>query len=551
MIEKLALNSSWKRRQGPLVLCILDGIANGKNPAADAVFQAETPCLDWLAANCPQTELQAHGKAVGMPSDSDMGNSEVGHNALGAGRIFQQGASLVQNSLQEKTIFQGQVWQKLLDNVIARKSTLHLLGLLSDGNVHSHIDHVYKIIAGAVEAGCQRIRLHALLDGRDVGEYSALEYVEPMEQYFSELQQRGIDVGFASGGGRMLLTMDRYEADWPMVERGWQHHVLGKGEQFASASAAIKELRSRSKVTDQYLPPFIIADQEGRPAGPILDGDSVILFNFRGDRAIEICRAFTEANFDKFDRQRLPACEFAGMMEYDGDLKIPPQYLVDPPAIDRTLSELLVASNIRQYAISETQKYGHITYFFNGNRSGKYSEELEDFCEIPSLNIPFEQQPRMQAEFITAKVIEALDSGNYDFIRINYPNGDMIGHTGDFAAVKEAVSFVDQQLQQLLDKVREKGGIMLITADHGNSDEMYQLDSNNQIIRDEKGEPLRKSSHSLNPVPCYLFDPQYHNEYPQQLRRGAGLSAVAATCIDLLGLIPPQDYQPSLIKMSY
>ena len=350
-----------------------------------------------------------------------------------AGRVFDQGATLVKNAIENGSLFKGGTWIKLTENVKKTGGTLHFIGLISDGNVHSHLDHIKALVENAKKAGVSRVRVHGLLDGRDVGETSALNYFTPMEKLMADLSTDGFDAGFASGGGRMNITMDRYDADWSMVDRGWKTHVLAEGECFPSASEAITELRKRTNAIDQDLPPFVVTGKDGKPAGPIVDGDSVILFNFRGDRAIELSKAFeTGSDFDKFDRVRVPKVEYAGMMEYDGDTHIPGQYLVTPPAIDRTMAEYLVASGVTQYSISETQKFGHVTYFWNGNKSGYFDKSLETYVEVKSDIVPFEQRPAMKCAEIADKVIEAVQGGQYKLIKLNFPNGDMVGPHGCF-----------------------------------------------------------------------------------------------------------------------
>ena len=291
------------------------------------------------------------------------------------------------------------------------------------------------MIVQAKKEGIKKVRVHILLDGRDVGETSALEYVTPFETFLSELNDSSFDGRIASGGGRMFITMDRYEANWSMVERGWHTHVLGEGRLFNSATEAIETLRKETKAIDQDLPSFVIAEN-GKPVGTIEDGDSVIFFNFRGDRAIEISKAFEDPGFNYFDRKRWPQVTYAGMLEYDGDLHIPSRYLVNPPSIKHTMGEYLVKAGISQLAVSETQKFGHVTYFWNGNNSGKFSDVLETYYEVPSDIIPFEQRPWMKAAEITDKVIELIGTGNYKFARMNLANGDMVGHTGVYQAAK-------------------------------------------------------------------------------------------------------------------
>lgn len=550
MVDPLKKKSSFIRRPGPVVLAIMDGVGIGKYKEGDGAAEARTETLDELKANWPNTQLKAHGTAVGLPDDGDMGNSEVGHNAIGCGRVYAQGAKRVNLAIKDGSIFEGEVWKKLVDTVKKSGGTMHFLGLLSDGNVHSHLDHIKALISRAKQDGVSRVRVHALLDGRDVGETSALEYFDPFDEFLRELSGDSFDAKIASGGGRMKITMDRYNANWDMVKKGWETHVLGEGRSFSSAHEAIETLRKETGAIDQDLPPFVIADDSGQPVGTVEDGDSFILFNFRGDRALEITKAFEAGDdFSEFDRKRKPKVEYAGMMEYDGDLHIPKQFLVPPPSIERTMAEYLVASGVKQYSVSETQKFGHVTYFFNGNRSGKFSEELETYEEVKSDNVPFEQRPWMKAAEVTDKVIEAIESGEYEFIKFNYPNGDMVGHTGIYEAVLCAMSALDLSLARIKTAVEKVGGVMIVSADHGNSDDMFARDKKTGEVKyKENGKPQAKTSHSLNPVPCILFDPEYRDDYSKELRSGLGISSLAATCMELLGYEPPEDYDASVIE---
>ncbi len=553
MAQALKKNPKWQGRRGPVLLVIMDGVGYGTYEQGDAVRAARMDNLESLKKLSPHTRLKAHGTAVGLPSDDDMGNSEVGHNAIGCGRVFAQGAKLVSASIESGAMFRGDTWKKLIKNVKDKNSTLHFIGLFSDGNVHSHIDHLKAMIGEALKEGVKKIRVHTLLDGRDVGETSALDYLLPFEEFLAECSKAGADCRIASGGGRMYITMDRYNADWSMVERGWKTHVLGEGRKFRSAEEAVETYRKEIPgIIDQDMKEFVITDDGGKPVGTIEDGDSVIYFNFRGDRALEITAAFeTPAGgaFEHFGRGRVPAVEYAGMMEYDGDLHIPKQYLVSPPAIDRTMGEYLCASGIRTLAIRETQKYGHVTYFFNGNKLGKFDEKLEDYEEIKSDVVPFEQRPWMKCAEITDRVIDALGSGRYDFIRLNFPNGAMVGHTGVFNAVVCSLEAMDLQLGRLKNAVDAAGGIMVISADHGNSDDMYEHNKKTgEVSCKPDGTPKAKTSHSLNPVPGIIYDPEYKGEYKKTLNEGLGISSLAATVIDLLGFVPPEDYDKSLIS---
>ncbi len=539
-----------KHRPGPLTFVVMDGIGYRKATIGNAVAQADTPHLDRMLEHCPYTLLKAHGTAVGLPSDGDMGNSEVGHNAIGAGRLFPQGAKLVNEAIATGRIFESKGWSGLVRFCREHDGVFHFIGLFSDGNVHSHLDHLKAMLVHlATVARIPRARIHILLDGRDVGETSALDYVLPFESFLGDLNAREkTDYRIASGGGRMKITMDRYEADWNMVHLGWATHVAGEGRRFSSAEEAIRTYRAEHPgVIDQDLPPFVVADGAG-PVGPIRDGDSVVYFNFRGDRAIEISRAFEEENFTAFERKPRPHVAYAGMMEYDTELHIPGNYLVEPPCIEKTMGEYLCALGMRQMAISETQKFGHVTYFWNGNRSGKFDEHLETYVEIRSDRVPFEERPWMKAAEITDRVVKAILSRRYDMIRLNYPNGDMVGHTGVFQAARIAVETVDLCLGRIMRAVESTGGTLVVTADHGNADEMYELDGKGNVRYHEDGQPIAKTSHTLNPVWFIIYRPS--TAVPLKFNpeiTSPSLTNIAATCFQLLGLKPPEIYDPPLL----
>ena len=548
-METKLTKANFKGVEGPVLTIVMDGVGLTAANGANAVAAANTPTLDMLMEKYPMVKLKAHGTAVGLPGDDDMGNSEVGHNALGAGQVFAQGAKLVSQSIESGKMFAGETWQKLTSNVKANNSTLHFLGLFSDGNVHSHIDHLKAMINQAKAEGIARVRVHILIDGRDVGETSAFDYIDPFEAYLSDLRDANFDIKIASGGGRMQITMDRYEANWKMVEAGWKIHVLGEGRQFASAHEAVETYRAELGVIDQDLPAFVIAEN-GEPVGTINDGDSVIFYNFRGDRSIEISKAFDDADFTHFDRVRYPKVIYAGMLEYDGDLHIPSNYLVNPPEITNTMGEYLTNSGVSILAISETQKYGHVTYFWNGNKSGKFSDELETYIEIPSDVVPFEQRPWMKCAEITDKLIECLESGKYQCLRVNFPNGDMVGHTGNFVATQCSMEALDLQLARILKVVDKLHGVAIITADHGNADEMYELDKQGNLKLSKDGAPKSKTSHTLNRVPCIIYDNFNTDAYTVKADAGEfGLSNVAATTVNLLGYEAPAMWDESIITL--
>ena len=545
MLQKL---SSFAGIQGPVVIIVIDGYGLPKSDVGSAIAAARKPTLDRLVAGYPNIRLRAHGTAVGMPSDDDMGNSEVGHNAIGAGQVYSQGAALVANAIADGAIWQGEAWQQIVAGARAGRGAIHFIGLFSDGNVHSHIDHLKAMVAQAKAEGVKAVRVHALLDGRDVPETSALDYVVPFEAFLAGISDAGFDARIASGGGRQNITMDRYDANWPMVEKGWHTHVLGEGQQFANATAAVNGLREQNPGTiDQDLPPFVIGDN-GQAIGTIEDGDSVVFFNFRGDRAIEISRAFEEAGFDRFDRVRVPKVTYAGMLQYDGDLKLPARFLVAPPAITDTMGEWFSKAGLKQFACSETQKFGHVTYFWNGNRSGKFAGET--WQEVPSDVVPFEQRPWMKAAEIADAMIAALQGGEYRTLRCNFANGDMVGHTGNFRAATMAIEAVDLQLARILPVIDAMGGVALITADHGNADEMYEIDKKTKAPAQNKdGSYKAKTAHTLNPVPLILYDNVSGGRLGLKQTDTAGLSNLAATVANLVGLEKHPAWDESLLEV--
>ena len=519
----------------PVVLVVMDGVGLSDKHEGNAVYNAYTPNLYNFFNTCPWTAIKAHGTAVGLPSDDDMGNSEVGHNAIGCGQVYSQGAKLVNESIETGKIFESDTWKELAEN--AKGHTFHFIGLLSDGNVHSNIKHLIAMLEELKKEGAGKVRLHILLDGRDVPEGSSVKYVEQIEEVMNKLNGDGFDARIASGGGRMYITMDRYEADWSMVERGWHTHVLGEGRKFNSALEAIKTYQEEDNSTDQLMHEFVICE-DGKPVGTIEDHDSVVLFNFRGDRALEISRAFDEGDeFAGFDRVRKPDVIYAGMLQYDADLKIPNKYLAAPPHIENTMSEYLVKNNVKTYAISETQKFGHVTYFWNGNRSEKFSDELETWVEGPSDVVPFDQRPWMKSAEVTDLLIEAIESGEYKFLRCNYPNGDMVGHTGNYEATICGMEAVDIALARVKEACDKAGAILLITADHGNADEMYQKS------KDPNAAPKPKTSHTLNKVPFIIYGADVKIKEGKEF----GLSNIAATVFNLLGLDVPECWDESMI----
>ncbi|KAF9591893.1 hypothetical protein IFM89_009501 [Coptis chinensis] len=550
---------SWKLADHPklpkgkhIALIVLDGWGEANPDKYNCIHVAETPTMDSLKLGAPEKWrlVRAHGKAVGLPTEDDMGNSEVGHNALGAGRIYAQGAKLVDLALATGSIYDGEGFNYIKE--CFSTGTLHLIGLLSDGGVHSRLDQLQLLIKGASERGAKRIRIHALTDGRDVLDGSSVGFVETLEKDLAELRAKGVDAQIASGGGRMYVTMDRYENDWGVVKRGWDAQVLGEAPyKFKSALEAVKKLREIPNTSDQYLPPFVIVDDSGKPVGPIVDGDAVVTINFRADRMTMLAKALEYEDFDKFDRVRVPKIRYAGMLQYDGELLLPKKYLVSPPLIERTSGEYLVHNGVRTFACSETVKFGHVTFFWNGNRSGYFNQELEEYVEVPSdSGITFNVKPKMKALEIAEKARDAILSRKFDQIRVNLPNSDMVGHTGDIEATVVACKAADQAVKMILDAIEQVGGIYVVTADHGNAEDMVKRNKKGTPLLDKEGNIQILTSHTLQPVPVAIGGPglasgvRFRNDVPT-----GGLANVAATVMNLHGFVAPDDYETTLIEV--
>jgi 2,3-bisphosphoglycerate-independent phosphoglycerate mutase len=519
--------------KGPLVLIVMDGVGLREDTNGNAVALAHDDTLKRLMQDYPMARLGASGEYVGIPS-IDAGNSEVGHNAIGAGQIITQGPLRVESAIATGKIFTTDSWKDAIANVKSHNSTLHFIGIFSDGNVHSNIHHLEAMLKDAHQAGVTKARIHILLDGRDTPPTSALKYVKELEDFIKNLG--AADYKIASGGGRMVITADRYQNDWPMVEKGWRAHVLGDARHFNSATEAIETYRREIPgLQDQYVPPFVIVADD-RPVGTIEDGDSVIYYDFRADRAIEIAMAFTYDDFPFFDRTRRPDVYFVGMTEYNSDTHVPAHTLVPPLEIKDTLSEFLATRNISQLAISETVKFGHITYYFNGNHYDKFNPDLETYIEIPSDTMPFNTRPWMKSAEITDRLIAEIATGKYRFIRVNYPNGDMVGHFGELEPTITAMEAVDIALARLIQAVDAAGGMAIITADHGNAEE--EIDAN--------GQP--KTSHTTNPVPCIFYDNTTNASQYALAPGDFGLANLASTIAILLGQQPLDAWQPPIIK---
>ena len=530
--------------RGPLIHVVLDGWGVGAADETNAVNKANLPVMSRLIRGCPYTQLWTHGKYVGLPNEKDLGGSEVGHMTMGAGMVMEQGPTLIQNLLQSGEFFENPVLSRIIQNCVERDTPLHLLGLLSNGNIHSHVDHTEAIIRHAFQSGIRRCYLHALLDGRDVGVQSALDFTEPFEKLFSELkgQRPGIDYAFASGGGREVITMDR-DNNWEKIETGWQIHVQGQSEnQFPSIRDAIEHFRKQNpEIIDQDIPGFVII-RNGEAVGRIEDQHALIFTNFRGDRATEFSQAVLADDFPYFERYRCPEVLFAGMTQYDQDNQIPPDYLVGTPVVEEPFGKRILELGLKQFRLSETQKFAHVTFFYNGGYREPLDPLQENYHFIASDKIPsFAERPAMKAPGISKKAVEFINSGEYQYGLINFANADMVGHTGDLQATVRAVEAVDAALDNIVRAIDAVNGLLVITADHGNADEM--------LISNQNGTLEISTKHSLNPVPFLIYDPLYNGDYrlkPFGQDYNNNLSNIAATNFLLLGQAVPDDLAPSL-----
>ena len=537
--------------RSPALLIIMDGWGIGSGGPEDAIARAHTPVFDRLWKDYPHTRLMTHGAFVGLTSSKDLGGSEVGHLTMGAGQILDQGPTRINKAIDDGSFFESEALKAVIERGLTG-ACVHLFGLLSDGNIHSHIEHFRAVINHAFESGVQRLRVHALLDGRDVGIQSAQKYIAMLEKLFACINGHdGFDYAFASGGGRERIIMDR-DHDWLKVGAGWKLMVYGQGEhRFASMQAALDHFRAETPgIVDQDLPGFVIVDAADKPVGTVSDGDAVVMMNFRGDRAIEITEAFELDDFDGFDRGgkegRGPDVLYAGMMVYDEDRDLPTRQLMGPTKVANPLGRRLLELGIRQFRLTETQKYPHVTFFFNGSYREPLDKSMEDYILIPSdKGVTFADAPAMKAKEIADKAVELIAAGKHGFGLINFANADMVGHCGHLEPAIAAIEVVDAAVGRIVDALQAVGGCALITADHGNAEEM-------RVSNGHGDEPSTR--HSLNPVPCILFDAEFDGSYTLRqpvdgnVYTTPGLSHIAATMLNMLGHIAPGELQPSLIE---
>ena len=492
----------------PLVLMILDGFGCAPKEG-NAIAAAKKPNIDALFASNPVTKIGASGLDVGLP-DGQMGNSEVGHTNMGAGRIVYQELTRITKSIQDGPFFENEAFLAAMENAKKNDSALHLIGLLSDGGVHSHITHLYALVEMAKKMGLTKVFVHCLLDGRDVPPTSGKDYVQQLSDKLKEI-----------GVGQIATVMGRYYAmdrdnRWERVEKAYAAMVYGEGEKAACGVCAVANSYEKD-VTDEFVVPCVI---DG--AQPIQANDSIIFFNFRPDRAREITRTFVDPDFNGFERRGgfFPVT-YVCMTQYDATMPNV-QVAFKPEELKNTLGEYLSAKGMTQLRIAETEKYAHVTFFFNGGVETVYPGEDRILVKSPKV-ATYDLQPEMSAYEVTDKMVEAIKSGKYDVIILNYANCDMVGHTGVFEAAVKAVEAVDTCVGRVTAAIREMDGVLLLTADHGNADKMV----------DEDGEPF--TAHTTNPVPFCVAG------YSCQLREGGRLADIAPTMLQILGLPQPEE----------
>jgi len=498
-------------RPRPAVLCVLDGWGHRPDPRYNAILDARTPNYDWMIAHCPQALIDASETFVGLPK-GQMGNSEVGHMNLGAGRVAVPELPRIDKAIADGSLVRNPILAELIDTLKKSTGACHLLGLASPGGVHSHQDHLVtlaNLIAGAGVA----VWIHALLDGRDMPPRSALECLKDIRTGL----KRGLPIRFATVGGR-YYGMDR-DKRWDRVALAYAAIVDAKGEPAKTAEEAVDKGYA-ADLGDEFVLPTVIEGYSG-----MKDGDAVLMFNFRADRAREILTALLDPRFDGFDRARVVKfADAVGMVDYSAALNPFLKTLFPPEAIRMGMGETIAKAGLKQLRIAETEKYAHVTFFFNGGEERQF--EGEDRILVPSPKVKtYDLKPEMSAPEVTDKLVEAIASGKYDLVVVNYANSDMVGHTGDLAAAVKAIEAVDACLGRLMEAVKKAGGVLLVTADHGNAEQMY----------DEKTRQ-KHTQHTLNRVPALLFNA------PPAIRslRDGKLADVAPTMLDLMGVAQPE-----------
>ena len=507
-------------KKKPVLLAILDGWGMGEAVETNAIHMAQTPNMDRWRQDYPFTTLEAHNGAVGLP-EGQMGNSEVGHLNIGAGRVVYQDYTRINRAVQSGELATNQVLLELVASLQQSGGALHLLGLLSDGGVHSHIDHLTSLIQIAADKGIERIYIHAFMDGRDTPPSSGKDYMTQLQQALA-----------AMGAGQVATITGRYwamdrDTRWERVEKAWQALVAGEGVLAeADPVAAVAQAYERQQ-TDEFIEPTVLCEN-GSPLATIADNDAILFFNFRADRARELTRAFTEQDFSAFAVANRPKlASYVMMTQYDAAFDLP--ILFPPTQLTRILGEEVSKHGLQQLRIAETEKYAHVTFFFNGGEEQPFAGEERLLIDSPRDVATYDEKPAMSAPEVTRRLLAELDKDQFDLVILNFANPDMVGHTGMLPAAIEACQTVDSCMGQLVAKVQELGGSVLISADHGNSDIMYDFAND---------EP--HTAHTLNQVPCILVD---DSRQSLTLRSGGALKDIAPTILALLGLPKPEEME--------
>ncbi len=507
----------------PLVLIILDGWGLNPKEEGNAIANAETPVWDGLRAKYPNTILKAADRAVGLP-EGQMGNSEVGHLNLGAGRVVYQPLTRINNSIESCEFYDNQVFHEAMDIALKKGTNLHFMGFLSDGGVHSHIDHLFALLELAKKKGLENVYIHAILDGRDTPPRAARKFIKALESKMRD--ELGIG-NIATVGGR-YFGMDR-DKRWDRIKKAYDAIIFGEGLHASSALEALDESYRRG-AGDEFVVPTVIMENlntKPEPVATVKDGDVMIFYNFRADRARQITHAILDETFDEFDRRIPPKVHYVCMMQYEANIVAPVAF--PPFEIKNTIGEVLSKNNLKQLRIAETEKYAHVTFFFNGEY--ETPNEGETRILIPSPKVPtYDLQPEMSAQEVKAKVIQELDSGKFDVVILNFANADMVGHTGVFEAAVEAVETVDKYLGEVIATIQNLDGIALVTADHGNAE---------QMIYYENGES--HTTHTTNNVALILISSEKHQLRQLDDDESLCLSDVAPTILELLGIDKPSE----------
>ncbi|HHX50760.1 MAG TPA: 2,3-bisphosphoglycerate-independent phosphoglycerate mutase [Clostridia bacterium] len=500
----------------PLVLAILDGWGSRNGGPGNALARALLPHFSRLQEQYPATFLNASGEEVGLPA-GQMGNSEVGHLNIGAGRIVYQELTRISKSIKEGNFFSNPVLLEALSHVRDQNRALHLMGLVSDGGVHSHLEHLYALLEMARKQGLDRVYIHAFLDGRDVAPTSGIDYIRQLESKCREL-----------GTGQIATVMGRFyamdrDSRWERVARAYQAMVVGQGKKATMAQVAVEQ-SYEEKVTDEFVVPTVIVDAAGTPKATVQPGDGMVFFNFRADRAREITRSFIEEDFIGFERPGgFPAVNFVCFTQYDLTFDAPVAF--PPQNLKNTLGEIISGQGLRQLRIAETEKYAHVTFFFNGGVEEPYPGEKRVLIPSPQV-ATYNLKPEMSAGKVTDRLLEELARDEFDVVVVNYANPDMVGHTGMLEATVKAVEFVDSCLGRLIEAVLGRNGVLLVTADHGNCE---------QMVDPETGEPY--TAHTCDLVPLILVAEKYRH---LKLARGA-LRDIAPTMLDILDIEQPAE----------